>query len=151
MNVGEICERSAVTVRPLDDLLSAAHVMRNKHVGYLIVVEPGIVDGSSKPVGVLTDRDLVVTVLAREVDAHALQVRDVMTRDVVAAREDDAVGAALTQMRRIGVRRLPVVNDRGALVGVLSLDDVIDSLAAQLRDVAGSIRSERMVEQVLRS
>jgi CBS domain-containing protein len=90
-------------------------------------------------------------VLAREVDAHALQVRDVMTRDVVAAREDDAVGAALTQMRRIGVRRLPVVNDRGALVGVLSLDDVIDSLAAQLRDVAGSIRSERMVEQVLRS
>jgi len=151
MNVGEVCQRSVVTVRPLEELLSAARVMRNKHVGYLIAVEPGVAEGSFTPVGVLTDRDMVVSVMAREADPHSLTVGDVMTRDLVVAREDDHLGAALAQMRRIGVRRLPVVGERGELVGVLSLDDVIDSLATQLREVAGSIRSEQVVEQVLRS
>ncbi|HET9473958.1 MAG TPA: CBS domain-containing protein [Steroidobacteraceae bacterium] len=151
MNVGEVCQRSVVTVRPLDELLSAARVMRNKHVGYLIAVEPGVKDGSFTPVGVLTDRDMVISVMAREADPRTLRVEDVMTRDLVVAREDDQLGAALAQMRRMGVRRLPVVGERGELVGILSLDDVIETLSGQLRDVAGSIHSEQVVEQVLRS
>ncbi|HEY6125370.1 MAG TPA: CBS domain-containing protein [Steroidobacteraceae bacterium] len=151
MKVGDICQRAVVTARPLDELLSAARVMRDKHIGYLIVVEPGIAQCGLKPVGVLTDRDLVVTVMAREADPRRLLVADVMTRELVAACEDDSLGAALAQMRRIGVRRLPVIGDHGELVGVLSLDDAIDALAKELGAVAGSIRSEQVAERILRS
>jgi CBS domain-containing protein len=150
MNVGEICQRNVVTVRPFDELVSAARTMREKHVGYLIVVEPGFLEGTFKPVGVITDRDMVVSVMAREADPRSLRVGDVMTQDPVLASEEDSMATALEQMRRIGVRRLPVVGAHGQLVGVLSLDDVIDSLVAQLQDVAGSIRTEQAVEHALR-
>lgn len=151
MKVRDICKRQVVTVRPQDELLSAARVMRNKHVGYLVVVEPGLKAATIKPVGVLTDRDLVVSVMAREVNPATLCVSDVMTRELVAACEDDALRVALAQMRRLGVRRLPVIGEYGELTGVISLDDIIDALALELSAVAGSIRAEQQVEQALRS
>jgi len=150
MNVGEICQRNVITVRPFDELTGAAQLMREKHVGYLIVVEPALSEGSFKPVGVLTDRDIVIAVVARETDARTLRVGDVMTRQPVVADEGDALATALKQMRRIGVRRLPVVGTHEELVGVLSLDDVIDTLVGELKDVAGSIRSEQLIEHTLR-
>lgn len=150
MNVSDLCQKNLVTVRPYDELLSAARLMREKHVGYLVVVEPAFAEGTFRPIGVLTDRDLVVSVLARETDPRTLRVEDVMTRAPVVAQDDDSLPSALEQMRRIGVRRLPVVDDRSQLIGVLSLDDVLYSLVGQLQDVAGSIRSEQLVEHSLR-
>jgi CBS domain-containing protein len=139
-----------VTIRPFDELTAAARLMREEHIGYLIVVEPNLGDATVNPVGVLTDRDIVVTVVARETDPRSLKVGDVMTRQPVVAAEDDSIATALQEMRRIGVRRLPVVGQRGQLVGVLSLDDVLDGLAAELQNVAGSIRREQQVESALR-
>lgn len=150
MNVGEICQREVVTVRPSDELMSVARIMRDKHIGYAIVVEPAFAEGTFQPTGVLTDRDLVVSVLAREIDPRSLVAGDVMTPEPVVARAEDSIAAALEQMRRIGVRRLPVVGDHGQLVGVISLDDVIYSLVGQLQDVAGSIRTEQLVEHSVR-
>lgn len=150
MNTGEICQSNVVTVRPYEELIVAVRLMREKHVGYLIVVEPAIADGTYRPIGVLTDRDLVVSVLAREANVNSLRVEDVMTRKPVVARADDPLPVALREMRRIGVRRLPVVGTRGELVGVLALDDVVEALASQLGDVAGSIRSEQALEHALR-
>ncbi|HVY79604.1 MAG TPA: CBS domain-containing protein [Steroidobacteraceae bacterium] len=150
MNVGDICQHNVVTVRPFDELMVAARLMREQHVGYLIVVEPAFSEGTFQPVGVLTDRDLVVSVMAREIDPRSLRVGDVMTREPMLARTDDSIAAALEQMRRIGVRRVPVVGDQGELLGVLSLDDVIHALVSQLGDVAGSIRTEQLIEHVLR-
>jgi CBS domain-containing protein len=149
MKVGDICTRNVVTVPEFDDLMAAAHLMRKKHIGYLVVVEPSVNDGTVTPVGVITDRDIVVKVLARDTDARALRVGDVMTRQPVITREDSSVAVALHYMREIGVRRLPVVNHAGRLVGVLSLDDVLDALAEELMDVAGSIRHEIKVESAL--
>ncbi len=150
MNIRDLCKRDVVTVRPADDLSVAARLMRDKHVGYLVVVEPALKEGAFKPVGVLTDRDIVVTVVARDTDPRSLRVEDVMTRQPTTTREDDSVATALRQMRRIGIRRIPVVGGLGQLVGVLSLDDVLDALADQLQNVAGSIQSEQLVESVLR-
>jgi len=150
MNVGEICRRHVATVRPQDELLSAARLMREKHVGYLVVVEPAVAEKTWRPVGVLTDRDLVVTVMAREADARTLRVEDVMTRKPVAVMIGDSVDHALHEMRRIGVRRLPITGELGELVGVISLDDVVEGLARQFQNVASSIRTGQAVEKTLR-
>ena len=150
MNVGEICERDTVTIRPQEDLLAAAQLMREKHVGFLIVVEPAVAEGAWHPVGVLTDRDVVITVVAREANPRSLRVEDVMTRKPAQIQADESLDAALREMRRVGVRRLPVFGERGALYGVISLDDVLARIAEQLQHVAGSIRSEQRVERALR-
>lgn len=148
MNAGSVCKRGVVTVAPTDDLIAAAHVMREKHVGYLIVSETSV--PARRVVGVLTDRDIVVAVLAQEVDAHALKVGDVMTRDPLLIEEGQSIEAVLRHMREAGVRRVPVVDRSGALTGVLSIDDVLERIAEQLIDIAGSIRNEQRMERAVR-
>jgi CBS domain-containing protein len=151
MNVGQICRRNPATVNELDDLTTAARLMRNQHIGYVIVVKPDpAVKGEMKPVGVVTDRDIIVSVIACGADPQALRVGDVMTRQPLLAQETASVSWALRQMRRIGVRRLPVVDLGEHLVGVLSLDNVLDALAGELLNVAGSIRNERRIEGEMR-
>ncbi len=150
MNVGKICKRDVVTVRESDDLCRAAELMREHHIGYLVAVEPGAGGTGWTPIGVITDRDIVVTVVARQTDPGSLTVGDVMNRQPVLAAEQDSVATALWDMRRIGVRRLPVIGRAGHLIGVLSLDDVLDALASELLDVAGAIRNEQRVEIGLR-
>lgn len=150
MNVGDCCQRNVVTVRATDEISAAAHLMREKHVGYLVVVEATVADGKLRPVGVLTDRDLVVSVMARDANPGALRVGDVMTRNPMTARFDEPLPAALRTMRGIGVRRLPVVGSSLELVGVIALDDVVEAFASQLQDVAASIHSEQAVERAMR-
>lgn len=150
MKVGDICSRDVATVRESDDLTAVAQLMRQKHVGYLVVIEPKAGEEGVTPVGVITDRDIVVGVIARAADPRSLKVGDVMTSQPVLVAEDSAVSAALHHMREVGIRRLPVVDRGGRLTGVLSLDDVLDGLAQQLMDVAGSIRRELKVESALR-
>jgi CBS domain-containing protein len=150
MNVAEICKPNVVTVREFDELSTAARLMRDRHVGYLVVVEPLPPDAKLKPVGVLTDRDIVVGVLAKEVDPRSLRVADVMTRMPLVVDEERSLAFALQEMRGIGVRRLPVTSSAGNLVGILSLDDVVDALARQFQDVSGSIRRELSMETALR-
>jgi CBS domain-containing protein len=150
VNIRNIYRRNPVTVRRSDELIKAAQLMREKHIGYLVVVEPDVVDGSERPVGVLTDRDIVITVVARETDPRSLRVGDLMTEKPVTASTADSIDKALHDMRRVGVRRLPVVGPGGELVGILSLDDVLDALAGELQNVAGSIRNEQVIEGTLR-
>jgi len=150
MNVGQLCNTNPISVRRSDELIKAAQLMREKHIGYLVVVDPEVVDQSLRPVGVLTDRDIVVSVVARETDPRALRVGDVMTQQPVTVGSAEPVERALREMRRIGVRRLPVVGQRGELIGVLSLDDVLEVLAGELQNIAGSIRNERAIEGSLR-
>ncbi len=150
MDIGKICNRNAVTVRELDELTRAAQLMREKHIGYLVVVKPDLVDGTVRPVGVITDRDIVVAVVAKETDPRTLKVGEVMTRQPAVVDEGTPVATALQLMRRIGVRRLPVIGRMGMLVGVLSLDDVLDAISGELLDIAGSIRHEIRMEDALR-
>jgi len=146
MNVSRLCKRQVVTVTPQQELVFAAELMREKHIGFLIVVEE-----YGRPIGVLTDRDIVISVVAKRADPSLLKVADVMTRDPTTADEGESVANALRTMRRIGVRRLPVVGSKGLLTGILALDDVLDVLANELAEVSGAIRNEQHIEGVLRS
>lgn len=150
MNVGSICRNEVVTTTSGEDLCVAARLMRERHVGFLVVVEPLTTDADLKVVGVLTDRDIVVTVVAKEADARTLKVGDIMTRNPLLVSDSCPLEVALRHMRGGGVRRVPVVGGRTELVGVLSLDDVLDALAGELNDVAGAIRSELSIERTAR-
>ena len=150
MKVGNICRRKAITIRESDDLTAAARLMREEHIGYLVVVEPNPGHATFKPTGVLTDRDIVVSVVGRQADPNTLRAGDVMTRHPVLVEEGSSVGSALHLMREMGIRRLPVVGHAGHLIGVLSLDDVLDALAGELQDIAVAIRNERRAESALR-
>ena len=111
--IRSICRQDVVTTSAREELTSAAHSMRDKHIGYLVVTEFDIGAQKERPVGVLTDRDIVVAVVARETDPRSLRVEDVMTRNPVVVADDATIGRALQQMRWIGVRRIPVVDERG--------------------------------------
>jgi len=102
------------------------------------------------PIGVLTDRDIVVGVVAKQTDPKALRVGDLMTRQPVVVDESASLGQAPGEMRRIGIRRIPVVGHNSLLVGVLSLDDILGALSEDLLDVAGSVRNEVRIEKALR-
>lgn len=150
MCVGDICRRDVVTIAPESSLCDAARVMREKHVGMLVVVEPAADPADRTVQGVLTDRDIVITVVGRDAEAKDLKVMDVMTRNPLLVAAGTSVAAVLRLMRMDGVRRVPVVGARNELVGVLSIDDVLDVVADQLTAISGAIRGEQGRERVMR-
>ncbi|MEO8019953.1 MAG: CBS domain-containing protein [Pseudomonadota bacterium] len=140
MNAYELCQRRVVTVRRHEDLTTAAWVMRERNVGCLVVVEPAGAIGGEKPIGLLTDRDIVTSVIARNCELHGLLVGDVMTSPPITVPKHFSVDDALRRMRNGAVRRVPVVDDRGRLAGILALDDIFEHLAGCLPVTATPIR-----------
>ena len=151
MTVSQLCRRNVITVRKNDEVVAAARLMREHHVGYLVVIEPDFAGSTARPIGVLTDRDIVVGVVAKQADPRSLVVGDVMTEKPVVLSESDSIATAVQEMRRIGVRRMPVIGTVGELTGVLSLDEVLDSLAGELQGLAGAVRNEQRIESALRT
>ncbi|MEJ0034986.1 MAG: CBS domain-containing protein [Gammaproteobacteria bacterium] len=151
MNAGQMCQRNAVTVLRADEITTAARLMREKHVGFLVVVEPAAQAGAVVPIGVITDRDIVVSTVALGVDPKALAVGDVMTRKPTVALAQDSIADAISQMRHRGVRRLPVVGDYGHFIGVLSLDDVLANSANELGAAAAAMTKARQTDAATRS
>jgi CBS domain-containing protein len=145
MGVNLICNHNVATVGEREGIADAAALMREQHVGDLIVVEPR--GGANVPVGILTDRDIVVGVIAKRIAPEAVTVGDAMTRNLLTVREDSSLEFALREMRRYGVRRAPVVRANGDLVGVIAVDDIIQHLAMQLRGLADLIRLEQEAEE----
>lgn len=148
MNVGLICKRTVATIGPEDAVASAARLMRDTHVGLLVVVSETR-PGYSVPVGVITDRDIMIAVVANGRDAAALKVADVMTQPPVTAMLEDRLPETLQQMRRIRVRRLPVVGPDGHFVGVISVDDILAVLASEISTAAGALVHGRTEEAVI--
>lgn len=137
LNAGGICTRVVgERDRPLP---AAAQRMREQHVGCLVVVDETA--GGRRVAGILTDRDIVTSVMAKGVDPSTLRVEDVMSTDVVTAQESDAFAELLATMRCKGLRRLPVVDAQGVLVGLPTMDDLLEVLAEQLRMVVQAIES----------
>jgi CBS domain-containing protein len=144
MEVADLCKYRAVTISPRADLLEAARTMREQHVGFLVVSDRNM------PVGVITDRDIVLEAVAAAVDPREVTVGDAMTAEPVTLTADTPLEEALESLRLAGIRRAPVVDDGGRVVGVLSMDDVLDHLALQLGAVAGSLRHEQAIERFTR-
>lgn len=144
MSVGEICNREVIVILRNEPVVEAAKLMRQYHVGAVIVIDKS--SGRTVPVGVVTDRDLVVEVLATELDETVITVGDIMAQDVFTVKESAAASEAIELMRRKTARRLPVVDESGELTGILTLDDALQLLSEELLDLAKLVRYEQKKE-----
>lgn len=137
MAIGEIRSREVVFVARNESCAQAARLTREHHVGSLVVLREEA--PQRMPVGVITDRDLAVGVMALGLDPEKTLVEVAMRPDLVAIHESEGIGRAIALMRAHGVRRLPVVDRLGALVGVVAADDLIELFAEEMSGLAGLI------------
>lgn len=146
MQIRELCARAVVTCWRETGALEIARLMREHHVGDVIVVDEDV--GGIKPVGIVTDRDLVIHVLAQGVAPESMLAGDLMREDeLVTVLESELVYDAIWHMRGKGVRRLPVVDLKNHLVGVLTADDVTRFLAQELSDVTRVVPRQIQLEE----
>lgn len=146
MSIGLFCNRDTVIARRDDSIYTAAKLMREHHVGSVVVVED--IPEGVRPVGLVTDRDLVVEILALDLDPSQLQVGDVMSSELLTGKESDGIWVTLKRMRSEGVRRLPVVSNEGLLQGIISVDDLLELLVGELADLV-SLSSREKEREIL--
>ncbi|MBI1283421.1 MAG: CBS domain-containing protein [Thiobacillus sp.] len=149
MPISELCNREVVVAEKSLSVAEAARLMRTHHVGDIVVVEQR--EGCNYPVGIVTDRDIVVEVVAAAVSPESFKVGDIMVPEVATVRESEGLFEALRYMRDKGVRRMPVVDGSGGLVGILTLDDLLTLLAEEMTELAKLVSHERLREAAART
>jgi len=149
MTIGEICTRVTAFTRRETTVADAARLMRQHHVGSLVVVED-VNGGKRVPVGIVTDRDAVVEVMATGLDPNTITVGDIMEQELVTARENEGVLETMQIMRYKGVRRLPIVGKSGELIGIVSIDDLLEVMAEELSELAKIVGREQARETATR-
>ena len=138
MSAGRICVREVDTAEVSESVQAAADRMNSRNVGTLLVLNP-----LRQPLGIVTDRDLAIRVVAKGKEAFSTTVGDVMTLFPKTIREDTPIEQAIAVMRNGPYRRIPVVDHAGKLVGLLSIDDILDLLAEEFREIGALLKAER--------
>ena len=144
MGIGELCSREVYFVEPDQPLAEAAREMHRRHVGAVVVAEQR--GKQLCPIGIVTDRDIVLGEVKRHTDLFALTVQDVMTADPLTLRESEGLSEAIARLKARGVRRAPVVAESGDLVGIVSLDDLLPAAAQELSGLARLIGRQASME-----
>ncbi|MBS0579277.1 MAG: CBS domain-containing protein [Proteobacteria bacterium] len=146
--IGEICTTEVVCCRPETSALDAAKLMREKHVGDVVVVSDPEEDRI--PIGIVTDRDLTIEILACDRDPSKVRLSTLARKPVVIARESEDLRAVLGRMRLHGVRRIPVVDEHEKLVGIVTCDDVLQALLSDMQMLIQSETKAHRREQLAR-
>jgi len=148
MKIGEICNRDVVTIAPDETVKKAADLMRKHHVGDVVVVESH--EGKRMPLGIVTDRDLVLEILIPGLAPEDLAVRDVASAPLATIGAGDSLFSAMEMMEVRGVRRLPVIESDGALGGIITLDDLSALVAGLQSQLSGVFDRQRKAEKARR-
>ena len=146
LKVIDMAVHDVATITADKNIQECAAQMRTEHVGSLVVI-----NDERKPIGMITDRDIAIEVVARKLDPVKLTVKDVMTAPVVTATPNEGMVTALARMREFGIRRLPIVSEEGAIVGVISNSNLIEELSELLGGLVRNIHSSKTREVTLRS
>jgi CBS domain-containing protein len=133
--VGRICSRVVVTATPTESVLTVARRMKEQNVGTVVVVSE-----ATKPLAIVTDRDVVLRCVAQELAAKETPVSAIMTREVKSVDESASIEQALRTMAGSGTRRLVVTGELGVLRGVLALDDVMELLTEEAESIGKLLR-----------
>ena len=147
--IASILNRSVAFTTRETTVAAAAKLMRHGHVGSLVVVDR-MNGGKRMPIGIVTDRDIVVEVIATGLDPAVITVGDIMAQELVVGRESDSVLETLEIMRFKGVRRLPTVGADGQLIGIVTVDDLLEVLAEELGELAKIVAHEQSREAAAR-
>jgi CBS domain-containing protein len=148
MPIGSLCNRNVVFASRDTTIAEASNLMRRQHVGDVVVIDK--VDGQHLPVGIVTDRDIVVEVIAMGLDAKVLTLGDILIGNLVTVDELDERDDTLRLMCLKGIRRMPVVNAAGGLVGIVTVDDLIGELALELTEISKLTLKEQRREMQFR-
>jgi CBS domain-containing protein len=149
MPISEFCNREVVFATREMSLTEAAQLMREYHIGALVVVDE--LDGKRVPVGIVTDRDIVMEIIAQSLDLTEFSVGDIMGPQLVSVQEKEGVFETIRLMRTKAIRRVPVVNQEGGLVGIISADDILDLLAEEMAELAKVAPREQEHEAKIRA
>ena len=144
MTVGKFCNREVIIAEKNSTVTELAKLMRHHHVGDVVIVDSN--GGKVMPVGILTDRDIVIELIACDVALDSVAAGDVMSYELVTAQEEDSIWDTLMHMRAKGVRRVPVVSASGELAGILSVDDLLELFAEELSLLAKVPFREQLIE-----
>jgi CBS domain-containing protein len=139
--IAGICNRHVVCATRDMTIAAVADLMRRQSVGSVVVVDER--RGKRFPVGLVTDRDIAVSIVGTDLDPTVITAGDFMSEKLVIGIESDDLRKTLHRMRKGGVRRIPIVDAKGVLCGIVSADDVIAHLAAQLEELAETFSSGR--------
>lgn len=142
---GEICNRTVVIAKRTEPVREVAQRMLDYHVGSIVVVDE--IGGQRVPVGIVTDRDIVLAIVTSDRSASTTAVEEVMSSEIVKAWEDDDASDAIKRMRSCGIRRLPVVNDDDGLEGIIVFDDILEYVVEQIDDLANLLSREQRRER----
>jgi len=148
MPIGEICSREVVCAKRDATVKTAARLMREQHVGSIVVVEEP--EDKRIPTGIVTDRDIVVAVVALGLDPEVIQIGDIMGTNLVSVKEDWGIAEVVELFQLKGVRRLVVTDSAGYLVGIVAADDVLSLLAEEMSALASMVGGERKREAAMR-
>jgi CBS domain-containing protein len=135
----DIMKTNVVTILPSTPVTEAATIMRDENIGSLVVV-----DVDKRLLGIITDRDIVVSVVANGKSPAEIVVGDVMTSELITVQEDESVFEILRVLGKNSVRRVPVLR-RGRLVGIVSVDDLIVLVVTELSNLASALSSTSKV------
>jgi CBS domain-containing protein len=138
MNVSDLCERDVVSAPANASVHEAAAIMRDQHVGALAVTDPY---APGRVIGILTDRDLVLQVLAAARPVEGQAIGGLCRTELAGVAATASIDEAVQAMHRSGVRRLLVMDGDDAVVGLVSMDDLVDAVARQLDALAGTLRN----------
>lgn len=134
MSLERFCREPVVTIQPKQSVRDAARMMRDRHVGAVLVVD------DDRPVGILTDRDIVMRAVIEGRDPNTTPVRDVMSGSLTVVGSGQKIDDAVIAIRTAGVRRLPIVDAAGKAIGIVTLDDLVVLMAGELNLVAGAVQ-----------
>lgn len=144
MRVGEYCNREVVVIEQEESVAAAARIMREYHVGDVVIVRSQY--GKQIPIGILTDRDIALEIVAKAADPETVSAGDAMSYELTTVNDDDDLMHAIEIMRDKGIRRLPVVDLDEALVGILTVDDVLDLFSEVFIDIVHLVDRQRRRE-----
>jgi len=148
MLVGEYCNREVVVVEEEKSVTEAAAIMRQYHVGDVVICKAKY--GKQMPVGIITDRDIALEIVAKGTDPDSVRVGDAMSFELTTVTEHDDLMHVIELMRDKGIRRVPVIDTDEALVGILTVDDIVDLLSEVLVDLAHLVDRQKRRETRLR-
>ena len=147
MQLTELCNENVVDIAKEETVLNAAKLLRNKHVGCLVVTDSK--NGVKTPIGIVTDRDIVLKVLDYDTNMANINVFDIMDSKFVTAKVTDDVHTAMDLMRRHGIRRIPLVDEDNHLAGIVTVDDMFAHLGDELHRLSRAIYMEQSREKLL--